>query len=155
VAPELGLQPSNASTAIRLLIARSTPERRQDSADARLARLFPTAAAYTARDRREQSWGEQLAAPYWTGCPPLTASGSPPPYAPSGSSPPSWRRTRQREGARRPSGPPRRAVASLIVNPLRLPNAPARRLVQRTVRLFRGLSSASAIQILEKVFEMR
>jgi len=26
-----------------------------------VARLFPTAAAYAARDRREQSWGEQLA----------------------------------------------------------------------------------------------
>jgi DNA-binding MarR family transcriptional regulator len=61
VARELGLQPSNASTAIRLLIARGTLERRQDSADARVARLFPTAAAYAARDRREQSWGEQLA----------------------------------------------------------------------------------------------
>ena len=60
VARELGLQPSNASTAIRLLIARGTLERRQDSADARVARLFPTAAAYAARDRREQSWGEQL-----------------------------------------------------------------------------------------------
>ncbi len=61
VARELGLQPSNASTAIRLLIARGTLERRQDRADARVARLFPTAAAYAARDRREQSWGEQLA----------------------------------------------------------------------------------------------
>lgn len=61
VARELGLQPSNASTAIRLLIARGTLERRQDHADARVARLFPTAAAYAARDRREQSWGEQLA----------------------------------------------------------------------------------------------
>jgi DNA-binding MarR family transcriptional regulator len=61
VARELGLQPSNASTAIRLLIARGMLERRQDSADARVARLFPTTAAYAARDRREQSWGEQLA----------------------------------------------------------------------------------------------
>ncbi|HEY9244448.1 MAG TPA: MarR family winged helix-turn-helix transcriptional regulator [Streptosporangiaceae bacterium] len=61
VARELGLQPSNASTAIRLLIARGTLERRQDRADARVARLYPTAAAYAARDRREQSWGEQLA----------------------------------------------------------------------------------------------
>jgi DNA-binding MarR family transcriptional regulator len=62
VARELGLQPSNASTAIRLLIARGTLERRQDNADARVARLFPTAAAYAARDRREHSWGEALAA---------------------------------------------------------------------------------------------
>jgi len=60
VARELGLQPSNASTAIRLLIARGTLERRQDDTDARVARLFPTAAAYAARDRRERSWGEQL-----------------------------------------------------------------------------------------------
>ncbi len=60
VARELGLQPSNASTAIRQLIARGTLERRPDNTDARVARLFPTAAAYAARDRREQSWGEQL-----------------------------------------------------------------------------------------------
>jgi DNA-binding MarR family transcriptional regulator len=60
VARELGLQPSNASTAIRLLIARGTLERRQDTADARVARLYPTPTAYAARDRRERSWGEVL-----------------------------------------------------------------------------------------------
>ena len=60
VARELGLQPSNASTAIRLLIARGTLERQQDSGDARVARLYPTPAAYAARDRRERSWGEAL-----------------------------------------------------------------------------------------------
>jgi DNA-binding MarR family transcriptional regulator len=62
VARELGLQPSNASTAIRLLIARGTLERQQDSGDARVARLYPTPAAYAARDRRERSWGEALSA---------------------------------------------------------------------------------------------
>ena len=60
VARELGLQPSNASTAIRLLIARGTLERQADSADGRVARLYPTPAAYAARDRREYSWGEAL-----------------------------------------------------------------------------------------------
>ena len=35
VARELGLQPSNASTAIRLLIARGTLQRQADSADGR------------------------------------------------------------------------------------------------------------------------
>lgn len=59
-ARELGLQPSNASTAIRLLIARGTVERRADRADGRVARLYPTPAAYAARDRREYSWGEAL-----------------------------------------------------------------------------------------------
>ncbi len=62
VARELGLQPSNASTAIRMLIARGTLERQQDSADARVARLYPTPAAYAARDHRERSWGEALSA---------------------------------------------------------------------------------------------
>jgi len=62
VARELGLQPSNASTAIRLLIARGTLERQADSTDGRVARLYPTLAAYAARDRREHSWGEALSA---------------------------------------------------------------------------------------------
>jgi DNA-binding MarR family transcriptional regulator len=61
VARELGMQPSNASTAIRLLIARGTLERQADRADGRVARLYPTPAAYAARDRRERSWGEALA----------------------------------------------------------------------------------------------
>jgi DNA-binding MarR family transcriptional regulator len=60
VARELGLQPSNASTAIRLLIARGTLERQADSADGRVARLYPTPAACAARDRREYFWGEAL-----------------------------------------------------------------------------------------------
>jgi DNA-binding MarR family transcriptional regulator len=60
VARELGLQPSNASTAIRLLIARGSLERRADRADRRVARLYPTPAAYAARDHREYSWGEAL-----------------------------------------------------------------------------------------------
>jgi DNA-binding MarR family transcriptional regulator len=61
VARELGMQPSNASTAIRLLIARGTLERQADRADGRVTRLYPTPAAYAARDRRERSWGEALA----------------------------------------------------------------------------------------------
>jgi DNA-binding MarR family transcriptional regulator len=61
VARELGMQPSNASTAIRLLIARGTLERQADRADGRVVRLYPTRAAYAARDRRERSWGEALA----------------------------------------------------------------------------------------------
>jgi DNA-binding MarR family transcriptional regulator len=60
VAREFGLQPSNASTAIRQLIARGTLERQQDAADARVARLYPTPTAYAARDRRERSWGGAL-----------------------------------------------------------------------------------------------
>ena len=60
VARELGLQASNASTAIRLLIARGALERRADRADGRVARLYPTPAAYAARERRELSWGEAL-----------------------------------------------------------------------------------------------
>lgn len=60
VARELSMQPSNASTAIRLLIARGTLERQTDGLDGRVARLYPTPEAYAARDRREQSWGDTL-----------------------------------------------------------------------------------------------
>ncbi len=60
VARELGLQPSNASAAIRSLIARGTLQRRRDRADGRVVRLEPTSAAYVARDRRECAWGEAL-----------------------------------------------------------------------------------------------
>jgi DNA-binding MarR family transcriptional regulator len=60
VAHELGMQPSNASTAIRSLIARGTLQRRPDTMDGRVVRLEPTPEAYAARDRRERSWGEAL-----------------------------------------------------------------------------------------------
>jgi len=60
VARELSMQPSNASTAIRALIARGTLQRRRDSADGRVVHLEPTPDAYVARDRREQAWGEAL-----------------------------------------------------------------------------------------------
>jgi DNA-binding MarR family transcriptional regulator len=60
VARELGMQPSNASTAIRSLIARGTLQRRRDSDDGRVVRLEPTPDAYVARDRREHAWGEAL-----------------------------------------------------------------------------------------------
>ena len=60
VARELGMQPSNASTAIRSLIARGTLQSRRDSGDGRVVRLEPTPDAYVARDRRERAWGEAL-----------------------------------------------------------------------------------------------
>jgi DNA-binding MarR family transcriptional regulator len=60
VAHELGMQPSNASTAIRSLIARGTLQRRPDTIDGRVVRLEPTPDAYVARDRREHAWGEAL-----------------------------------------------------------------------------------------------
>ncbi len=60
VARELSMQPSNASTAIRSLVARGTLQRRRDSTDGRIVHLEPTPAAYVARDRRERVWGEAL-----------------------------------------------------------------------------------------------
>lgn len=60
VAHELGMQPSNASTAIRSLIARGTLQRHPDTIDGRVVRLEPTPGAYVARDRRERAWGEAL-----------------------------------------------------------------------------------------------
>ncbi|WP_375479024.1 MarR family transcriptional regulator [uncultured Jatrophihabitans sp.] len=62
VADELGLQPSNASTAVRALEARGTLRRRADADDRRVVRLEPTAGALAARDRRERSWGSELGA---------------------------------------------------------------------------------------------
>jgi DNA-binding MarR family transcriptional regulator len=61
VARELGMQPSNASTAIRSLISRGALQRQRDSSDGRVVRLEPTPDAYVARDRRERAWGEALA----------------------------------------------------------------------------------------------
>jgi DNA-binding MarR family transcriptional regulator len=62
VARELGLRQSNASAAIRGLLARGLLERRADASDGRIARLAPTARAQTIRRRREEAWGELLRA---------------------------------------------------------------------------------------------
>lgn len=62
VAGELGLQPSNASAAIRGLLARDLLERRTDENDGRITRLVPTARAKAARLGREESWGKLLRA---------------------------------------------------------------------------------------------
>lgn len=60
VARELGLQPSNASAAVRSLVTRGLLERRQDGRDGRVARMVPTAKAQTIRQQREGAWGELL-----------------------------------------------------------------------------------------------
>jgi DNA-binding MarR family transcriptional regulator len=62
VARELGLQPSNASSAVRGLLARGLLERRPDGRDGRITRLLPTAEAQAIRRRRENAWGELLRA---------------------------------------------------------------------------------------------
>lgn len=60
VARDLGLHPSNASAAIRGLLARGLLERKADSRDGRVSRLAPTAKAEAIRRRREGAWGELL-----------------------------------------------------------------------------------------------
>jgi len=60
VARELGLQPSNASAAVRGLVARGLLERRRDGRDGRISRLAPTTKAQAIRRRREGAWGELL-----------------------------------------------------------------------------------------------
>jgi DNA-binding MarR family transcriptional regulator len=62
VARELGLQPSNASAAIRALVARGLLERKPDPRDGRVSRLHPTARAQAIRRQREGAWGELLRA---------------------------------------------------------------------------------------------
>jgi DNA-binding MarR family transcriptional regulator len=62
VARDLGLQPSNASAAVRGLVARGLLERRQDGRDGRISRLAPTAKAQAIRRRHEAAWGELLRA---------------------------------------------------------------------------------------------
>src|SRR3954452_20988714 len=57
IARELGLQPSNVSTAVRSLTDRGMVERRAHASDARVARLHPTRAATASRPGREQGWG--------------------------------------------------------------------------------------------------
>lgn len=60
VARDLGLHPSNASAAIRGVLARGLLERKADSRDGRVSRLAPTAKAEAIRRRREGAWGELL-----------------------------------------------------------------------------------------------
>jgi DNA-binding MarR family transcriptional regulator len=60
VARELGLRPSNASAAIRGLLARGLLERRADERDSRITRLAPTAKAQAIRRQREEAWGKLL-----------------------------------------------------------------------------------------------
>jgi DNA-binding MarR family transcriptional regulator len=60
VARELGLKPSNASTAVSSLVARGTLRRQPDPADGRVVRLEPTEAALRSRESRERSWGSVL-----------------------------------------------------------------------------------------------
>jgi DNA-binding MarR family transcriptional regulator len=62
VARTLGLQPSNASAAIRALVARGLLERKPDPRDGRISRLHPTAQAQAIRRQREGAWGELLRA---------------------------------------------------------------------------------------------
>lgn len=62
VARELGLQPSNASAAVRGLVARGLLERKPDARDGRVSRLHPTARAQAVRRQREGAWGELLRA---------------------------------------------------------------------------------------------
>jgi DNA-binding MarR family transcriptional regulator len=61
VARELGLQPTNASTAIRTLVGRGLLERQGDAADGRVTRLVPTPRAIENREHREQVWAAALA----------------------------------------------------------------------------------------------
>lgn len=60
VARELGLQPSNVSTAVRSLTERGMVERRTHAGDARVGRLHPTRTATTNRRAREDAWGRDL-----------------------------------------------------------------------------------------------
>src|ERR1700685_29462 len=57
VARDLGLHPSNASAAVRGLVARGLLERRQDSRDGRISRLAPTAKAQGIRRPAEGGCG--------------------------------------------------------------------------------------------------
>jgi len=62
VARELGLQPSNVSTAVRGLTERGMLERRMHVSDARIGRLHPTRAATANRRAREEAWGRDMEA---------------------------------------------------------------------------------------------
>lgn len=60
VARDLGLQPSNVSTAVRSLTERGMVERRAHENDARIGRLHPTKRAVENRRKREQAWGAAM-----------------------------------------------------------------------------------------------
>ena len=60
VARDLGLQPSNVSTAVRSLTERGMIERRAHENDARVARLHPTKQAVENRRAREGAWGAEM-----------------------------------------------------------------------------------------------
>jgi DNA-binding MarR family transcriptional regulator len=60
VARDLGLQPSNVSTAARSLTERGMIERRAHENDARVARLHPTKQAVENRRARERAWGAEM-----------------------------------------------------------------------------------------------
>jgi DNA-binding MarR family transcriptional regulator len=60
VARDLGLQPSNVSTAVRSLADSGMIERRTHENDARIGRLHPTKLAVRNRRAREEAWGRSL-----------------------------------------------------------------------------------------------
>jgi DNA-binding MarR family transcriptional regulator len=60
VASELGLQPSNVSTAVRSLVDRGVLRRTGDVSDGRVVRHEPTAAAAASRAKRERAWGSAM-----------------------------------------------------------------------------------------------
>src|SRR3954466_10561100 len=62
VARELGLQPSNASTAVRGLTESGMLERRRHVSDGRIGGLHPTRAATANRRAREEAWGRDMEA---------------------------------------------------------------------------------------------
>jgi DNA-binding MarR family transcriptional regulator len=59
-AAELRLAPANVSTALRALEARGLLERRRDSDDGRVVRLYPTTGALGHRSEQELAWGNAL-----------------------------------------------------------------------------------------------
>jgi DNA-binding MarR family transcriptional regulator len=60
IARDLGLQPSNVSTAVRALTERGMIERRTHENDARVGMLHPTNDAIQNRRAREHGWGREL-----------------------------------------------------------------------------------------------
>ena len=60
VAREIGVQPNNVSTAVRLLEADGLLAKKRDEVDGRVARLHPTSKALAARGRREEAWGDSM-----------------------------------------------------------------------------------------------
>jgi len=60
VAADLGIRPPNVSAAISSLVARGQLERREDPADGRVVRLYPTRSAMRIRAAQERAWGSAL-----------------------------------------------------------------------------------------------